>query len=136
MRRRVVRIALDRFEKRALGVDAAAERLLLEALTLDRLALAIAALGELENEARALERRPAAIRETFSGKVVLIGSNLPGEDRKRTPDRFMRPSFTSSGGGGECSLDQLGASDPRSGTVPGVFVHAAAVRSALTGAQV
>jgi hypothetical protein len=30
--------------------------LLLEALTPDRLALAIAALGELENEARALER--------------------------------------------------------------------------------
>jgi hypothetical protein len=41
-------------EVRALGVDAAVERLLLEALTPDRLALAIAAFGELENEARAL----------------------------------------------------------------------------------
>ena len=40
-----------------MGVDAAVERLLLEALTPDRLALAIAALGELENEARALERQ-------------------------------------------------------------------------------
>src|SRR5207244_5098748 len=66
MRRRVVRIALDRFEKRALGVDAAAERWLLEALTLDRLALAIAALGELENEARALERRWSLKRERAS----------------------------------------------------------------------
>ena len=43
-------------EVRALGIDAAVERLLLEALTPDRLALAIAALGELENEARALDR--------------------------------------------------------------------------------
>src|ERR1700724_1000570 len=46
-------------EVRALGVDGAVERLLLEALTPDRLALAIAALGELENEARALEQRAA-----------------------------------------------------------------------------
>src|SRR5438270_4951530 len=50
-------------EVRALGVDAAAERLLLEALTPDRLALAIAALGELENEARALERQWSLKRE-------------------------------------------------------------------------
>ena len=50
-------------EVRALGVDAAVERLLLEALTPDRLALAIAALGELENEARALERQWSLKRE-------------------------------------------------------------------------
>src|SRR5712671_4310071 len=50
-------------EVRALGVDAAVERLLLEALTPDRLALAIAARGELENEARALERQWSLKRE-------------------------------------------------------------------------
>src|SRR5712675_2570275 len=50
-------------EVRALGVDAAVERLLLEALTPDRLSLAIAALGELENEARALERQWSLKRE-------------------------------------------------------------------------
>src|SRR5271168_3046961 len=50
-------------EVRALGVDAAVERLLLEALTPDRLALAIAALGELENETRALERQWSLKRE-------------------------------------------------------------------------
>src|SRR5438046_7331068 len=50
-------------EVRALGVDAAVERLLLEALTPARLALAIAALGELENEARALERQWSLKRE-------------------------------------------------------------------------
>jgi hypothetical protein len=37
--------------------------LLLEALTPDRLALAIAALGELENEARALEHQWSTKRE-------------------------------------------------------------------------
>jgi hypothetical protein len=50
-------------EVRALGVDAAVERLVLEALTPDRLALAIAALGELENEARTLERQWSLKRE-------------------------------------------------------------------------
>jgi hypothetical protein len=48
---------------RALGVDAAVESLLLEALTPDRLALAMAALGELENEARALEHQWSLKRE-------------------------------------------------------------------------
>ena len=50
-------------EVRALGIDAAVERLLLEALTPDRLALALAALGELENEGRALERQWSLKRE-------------------------------------------------------------------------
>jgi hypothetical protein len=48
---------------RALGVDAAVESLLLQALTPDRLALAMAALGELENEARALEHQWSLKRE-------------------------------------------------------------------------
>jgi hypothetical protein len=50
-------------EVRAPGVDAAVESLLLEALTPDRLALAMAALGELENEARALEHQWSLKRE-------------------------------------------------------------------------
>jgi len=50
-------------EVRALSVDVAIERLLLEALIPDRLALAIAALGELENEARALEHQWSLKRE-------------------------------------------------------------------------
>ena len=50
-------------EVRALGIDTAVERLLLEALTPDRLALAIAALGELESEARTLEHQWSLKRE-------------------------------------------------------------------------
>src|ERR1700750_2159603 len=50
-------------EVRALGVDAAVERLLLEALTPDRLSLAIAAFGKLENEARTIEHQWSLKRE-------------------------------------------------------------------------
>ena len=82
---------------------------------------------------RCLEREPAAIRQAFAGKVVLIGTNLPEEDRKRSPDRFMSPPALREGTFGGCRLDRLGASDPGSRTAPGIFVHAAAVESVLTG---
>jgi adenylate cyclase len=80
-----------------------------------------------------LDRQPAAIKQAFSGKVVLIGGNLPEEDRWRTPDRFMRPAPVPPTEDGECTLGRLGASHPESGTTPGVFVHAAAVASVMTG---
>ena len=50
-------------EVRALAVDAEVERLILEALTPDRIALAVAALGEIEEEARAMERQWSLKRE-------------------------------------------------------------------------
>jgi adenylate cyclase len=76
---------------------------------------------------------PAALRQIFAGKVVLIGTNLPEEDRKRTPDRFMPPAVARPGAAGACTLDRLGASDPGSATSPGVFVHAAAVEAVING---
>ncbi len=82
---------------------------------------------------RCLERQPAALSEAFSGKIVLIGTNLPEEDRRRTPDRFMPPARAAPAGGSTCSLGRFGASDPGSGTAPGVFLHAAAVQSVLSG---
>jgi adenylate cyclase len=80
-----------------------------------------------------LDRDPAALRQAFAGKIVLIGTNLPEEDRKRAPDRFMPPVAERSGKPGGCGLDRLGASDPGSGTTPGVLVHAAAIEAAMTG---
>ena len=50
-------------EVRALAVDAEVERLLLAALTPDRIALAVAALGEIEEEARAMEHQWSLKRE-------------------------------------------------------------------------
>ncbi|WP_204339727.1 hypothetical protein [Rhizobium leguminosarum] len=50
-------------EVRALPVDARVESILLEALTPDRIAIAVAALGQMEEEARQLERQWALRRE-------------------------------------------------------------------------
>jgi hypothetical protein len=50
-------------EVRALAVDAEVERLILAALTPDRIALAIAATGEIEEETRAMERQWSLKRE-------------------------------------------------------------------------
>ena len=50
-------------EVRALAVDAEVERLLLQALTPDGIALAVAALGELEAEAQGMERQWSLKRE-------------------------------------------------------------------------
>jgi adenylate cyclase len=82
---------------------------------------------------RCIDRQPAMVKQAFSGKIVLIGSNLPEEDRKRTPDRFMRPVPAPPVDDGGCALSRLGSSAPESGTTPGVFVHAAAVASVMTG---
>jgi adenylate cyclase len=69
--------------------------------------------------------------KVFDGKIVLIGTNLPEEDRFRTPDRFMRAATPQATG--SCRLERLGASAPGSGTSPGVFIHAAALDAVLTG---
>ena len=50
-------------EVRALAIDAEIERLMLAALAPDRIALALAALGEIEQEARLLERQWSLKRE-------------------------------------------------------------------------
>lgn len=48
---------------RALAVDAEVERLILAALTPDRIALAVAAVGEIEQEARLIEQQWSLKRE-------------------------------------------------------------------------
>jgi len=82
---------------------------------------------------RCLDQEPAAAQQVFSGKVVLIGSNLPEEDRKRTPDRFIRQTAPPLVEGGGCRLHRLGPSHAEGHTTPGVFVHAAAVEAVMTG---
>ncbi len=85
-----------------------------------------------------IKSSPETARAAFADKVVLIGSNLAEEDRKRAPDRFLRwpsSSFTRSDGFG-CGLHALGPSAPDSDSVPGVHIHAAAVGSLLGGTGV
>ena len=81
---------------------------------------------------RCIDSDPAAIDKAFAGKIVLIGTNLAGEDRVRTPDRFMHPPQPPVAAGG-CGLSLLGASDAGSRTVPGVFAHAAAGEEVIAG---
>ena len=86
---------------------------------------------------RCLDKDPQAVHRAFAGKIVLVGTTLADEDRKRMPDRFMAPPPGAMEGaevaGGGCNLTRVGASDWGSRTVPGVFAHAAAVEAALTG---
>ena len=81
---------------------------------------------------RCLEKNPAKVRDRLAGKIVVVGSTLPDEDRKTTSDRFFAPlparSFA-----GDCSMTTLGASDPGSHTAPGVFVHAETINEVVTG---
>jgi adenylate cyclase len=81
---------------------------------------------------RCLERDPTKVRDALSGKIILVGSTLPDEDRKVAPDRFFAPlparSFAAN-----CSMTTLGASDPGSHTTPGVFIHAETIDEVVTG---
>ena len=78
-----------------------------------------------------IKSNPQSAKEAFAGKVVLIGSNLAEEDRKRGPDRFLKwPSSVKKDLVG-CGLQALGPSAPDSDSVPGVHIHAAAVNSLL-----
>jgi adenylate cyclase len=83
------------------------------------------------------EQDPEELRRIFAGKTVIVGTNLPSEDRMRGPDRFFPPpEETVTRPTGECRLDPLGSSDSQSATVPGMYLHAAAVRAILRGEEV
>ena len=76
------------------------------------------------------------LRAAFADKVVLVGTTLPEEDRRLAPSRFIpapiaSPQAEAKANG--CRLNQLPSSDQDSSTVPGVFLHAAAVDAALAG---
>ena len=75
---------------------------------------------------------PAALRELFEGKIVLVGGTLPGEDRFRTPDRFMDVAPRPSPATGPCAFAPPDI-DAREGGSPGVYLHAAAVDAVRSG---
>ena len=85
------------------------------------------------------------LKALFDGKVVLVGTTIPEEDRKETPDRFMRhaqppgppsPPPQAVKGPKACKLPQLPTSDPTGGSVPGVYVHAETVQDVIKGSEV
>jgi adenylate cyclase len=82
---------------------------------------------------RCAGQAPEALTRAFRDKIVLIGTTLPEEDRKRTSGRYLPPPREDEPPGHPCGLRRLGASDPDTRTVPGVFLHAAAIESVVTG---
>lgn len=83
-------------------------------------------LGESEDGRRLLHER-------LSSKVVFVGTIVVEEDRKGAPDRFLLKSGAPPDADGS-ALPRLGISGPRSATLPGVYLHAAAVEAGVTGA--
>ncbi|MFQ5953994.1 MAG: CHASE2 domain-containing protein [Kiloniellales bacterium] len=86
---------------------------------------------------RCAEHDSEALKRAFAGRTLLIGTALPEEDRRVAVDRFLpapapdtRPPPAE---GKACELQRAGASAPGSGTVPGVFIHAAAVATVSEG---
>lgn len=86
---------------------------------------------------RCAKSDPAMLARAFEGRIVLIGTTLPEEDRKMAPDRFL-PRLGAdlppvNPAPDECWLPRLGASNPSVPDVPGVHIHAAAVDAVAGG---
>lgn len=79
---------------------------------------------------KCIDERPAAARAAFAGKIVLIGTTLPDEERKIASGRFVGPADAGPAPGlGACGLRPLAATDTGAGRVPGVHVHAAGLEA-------
>ena len=70
---------------------------------------------------------PDALARAFRGKRVLVGTTLPEEDRRHAAGRWLTPPVADGPPLHPCGLHRLAASAPQEPTVPGVFIHAAAV---------
>ena len=81
---------------------------------------------------RCAETSPETLATAFSGRIVLIGSTLPDEDRKLATTRFLRPAAAGTPLG-PCGLQPLGSSRPSSALIPGVHLHAMAIDAVARG---
>lgn len=73
---------------------------------------------------------PDALKRLFEGRSVVIGAGLPGEDRLRSPDRFMARSPPPEAAS-RCDFPRPDVD--AAGGAPGVFLHAAAVDAVRSG---
>ena len=86
---------------------------------------------------RCLAQAPESLEKVFGDRIVFIGSALAKEDRLLTSARFMAPPTPGKDSlSGGCDLPLLGASNPVSKTVPGVYLHAAAAEAVLRGSNI
>jgi len=82
---------------------------------------------------RCAKQAPDVLARAFAGKIVLVGGTLSEEDRRISSGRFLNPARTDSPPLHPCGLRRLGASDPDSSSVAGVFLHAAAIEAVVRG---
>jgi len=82
---------------------------------------------------RCAKQAPDALAQALGGKIVLVGGTLAEEDRKVSSGQFLTPVRVDSRLLHPCGLRRLGASDPDSTSVPGVFLHAAAIEAVVSG---
>jgi adenylate cyclase len=82
---------------------------------------------------RCAMQAPEVLRQAFAEKIILIGSTLSEEDRRVSSGRFLPPMRTDAPLLHPCGLRRLGASAPGTSSVPGVFLHAAAVDAVASG---
>ena len=82
---------------------------------------------------RCATQAPEVLQQAFRDKIVLVGGTLPEEDRKRSAGKYLAPKSTDGPLLNACGLRRLGASAPESRTVPGVYLHAAAIDAVVTG---
>lgn len=80
---------------------------------------------------RCATQAPDALAHAFKGKIVMVGGTTPEEDRRLSSGRFLRPEQTDSPLLHPCGLRRLASSDPGSSSVPGVFLHAAAIDAVM-----
>ena len=73
------------------------------------------------------------LRAAFANRIVLIGTTLPEEERKTTSARFMPPHAAAGAANHPCDLPHIASTDPGTGAVPGVHVHAAAIEAVWHG---
>ena len=80
-------------------------------------------------------KNPERLRALFSGRLVLVGSMAPGEDRLKLADRLMAraPPPVREGEAQSCDFPVPKTRDSGDESLPGVYAHAAGVDGALSG---
>lgn len=76
--------------------------------------------------------RAETLRQAFAGRIVLVGSVLAEEDRRRTSARFLGATSRAAVSRATCGQGN-GVSEGESAGIPGVLVHALAVDAVLRG---
>ncbi|MEM7189470.1 MAG: adenylate/guanylate cyclase domain-containing protein [Pseudomonadota bacterium] len=81
---------------------------------------------------------PVRLKQVLDGRAVFLGGMLPGEDRLKTPDQLMPPpewAGEPAADADPCAFSRPPTREPGQSTLPGVFIHAAAVDAVMRGWQ-